>query len=111
VTLAVSSGYVRLVPTGLIGQQYPPVAASISGLGLQPSPKNLVSDTAPGTVLAVTPSGRVKVGTTITVSVAVAPAVPATTVPKTPATTAPTTPATHGPTGDKGKSKPPHGGD
>ena len=104
-TLAVSSGYVRLVPTGLIGQQYTPVAASLSGLGLQPSQQPMVSDSAPGTVLAITPSGHVRVGTTITVSVAVAP-----TPPTAPATTAPTTPATHGPAGDNGKTHQPKGG-
>jgi serine/threonine-protein kinase len=106
VTLAVSSGYVRLASAGLIGQQYSPVAASLTGLGLQPSQQPTISDTAPGTVLAITPSGRVKVGTPITVSVAVPP-----TPPTVPATTPPTTPATHGPSGDNGKSKPTHGGD
>jgi serine/threonine-protein kinase len=104
--LAVSSGYVRLASAGLIGQQYPPVAASLTGLGLQPSQQSTISDTAPGTVLAIAPSGRVKVGTPITVSVAIPP-----TPPTVPATTAPTTPATHGPSGDNGKSKPTHGGD
>ena len=96
VMLAVSSGYVDLVPTGLIGQQYPPVAASISGFGLQPYRQDTVSDAAPGTVLDVSPSGRLPIGTTIAVSVAVAPT--RTTVPTTTAPTPTTVPRTTAPT-------------
>jgi eukaryotic-like serine/threonine-protein kinase len=95
VTLAVSSGYLDLSPTGLIGQQYPQVAASITLLGLLPSRRETASSSPAGTVLAVTPNGRVKVGATITLWVAVAPP-PTTTVPTTrpPTTTVPTTKAT-----------------
>ncbi len=96
VALTVSSGYVDLASTGLIGQQYAPVAASVSGLGLQPSRQDTVSDTAPGTVLDLSPSGRVPIGTTIAVSVAVAPTRP--TVPATTTPTHPTVPATTAPT-------------
>jgi beta-lactam-binding protein with PASTA domain len=95
VTLAVSSGYLDLSPTGLIGQQYPQVATSITGLGLLPSRREAASGSPAGTVLAVTPTGRVKVGATITVWVAVAPP-PATTVPTT-RPTAPTVPTTRSP--------------
>ncbi|MGA8368891.1 MAG: protein kinase [Acidimicrobiales bacterium] len=104
VTLAVSSGYVDLASTGLIGQQYASVATSLSDMGLQPSRQDTVSDTAPGTVLDLSPSGRVPIGTTIAVSVAVPPVrptVPTTTRPTVPVTTAPTrptVPATTAPT-------------
>jgi beta-lactam-binding protein with PASTA domain len=101
VSLAVSNGYVDLSSAGLIGRQYPPVAASITGLGLRPSRRQTTSSSPAGTVLAVTPTGRVKLGAPITVWVAVAPAptttVPATTIPATvpttrvPTTTVPTT--------------------
>jgi eukaryotic-like serine/threonine-protein kinase len=92
VTLAVSSGYVDLSSTGLIGQQYLQVATSITGLGLHPSRRDTASTSPAGTVLAVTPTGRVKVGATITVWPAVAPP-PTTTEPtkKPPTTTVPTT--------------------
>ncbi|HEY2564722.1 MAG TPA: protein kinase, partial [Acidimicrobiales bacterium] len=92
VTLAVSSGYLDLSPTGLIGQQYPQVVTSINGLRLRPSRRETASSSPAGTVLAVTPTGRVKVGATITVWVAVAPPT-TTTVPTTkpPTTTVPTT--------------------
>ena len=92
VTLAVSSGYVDLSSTGLIGQQYPQVATAITGLGLFPSRRETESSSPAGTVLAVTPIGRVKVGGTITVWVALAPP-PTTTVPTT-KPTAPTVPTT-----------------
>jgi serine/threonine-protein kinase len=91
VSLAVASGYIRFSTTGLIGQQYSQAAATLSRLGLRPAQQQTQSNDTAGTVLAATPSGRVKVGTTITLSVAVAPP-PPTTVP-TPATTVPT-PAT-----------------
>ena len=113
VTLAVSSGYLDLSPTGLIGQQYPQVAASITLLGLLPSRRETASSSPAGTVLAVTPNGRVKVGATITLWVAFAPP-PTTTVPTTrpPTTTVPTTKAT-APTVPTTKpttrTSPPHG--
>jgi serine/threonine-protein kinase len=92
VTLAVSSGYLDLSPTGLIGQQYPQVVTSITGLGLRPSRRETASSSPAGTVLAVTPTGRVKVGATVTVWVAVAP--PTTTTVPTTKPTAPTVPTT-----------------
>jgi hypothetical protein len=92
VSLAVSSGYVRLSTTGLIGRPYSQVAEAVSGLGLHPVRHETESNALAGTVLALTPSGRVQLGTTITVSVAVAP--PPTTVPPTVPTTKPTVPTT-----------------
>jgi serine/threonine protein kinase len=119
VTLAVSSGYLDLSPTGLIGQQYPQVATSITGLGLLPSRRETASRSPAGTVLAVTPTGRVKVGATITVWVAIAPP-PTTTVPTKKATaptlpttepSAPTTKGNQGQGGNRGDSGPHHDGD
>ena len=119
VSLAVASGYVHLGTTGLIGQQYSQVAAAVSRLGLHPVRSETDSNQLAGTVLGVNPSGRVEVGTTITVSVAVTPPPPTTeptTVPTTvPATkpTGPTTPTTPGKPGGGGNGGGPgshHGG-
>ncbi|HEX4245695.1 MAG TPA: PASTA domain-containing protein, partial [Acidimicrobiales bacterium] len=130
VSLGVSSGYVDLPSSQLIGKQYAQAAASLVGLGLRPSRQETASSSPTGTVLAVNPSGRVKVGTTIDLSVAVAPVtttvpvteptVPATkpTVPVTEPTvpaTKPTVPATaptnpgHGQGGGQGDSQSKHG--
>jgi serine/threonine-protein kinase len=118
VSLAVASGYVDLGATGLIGQEYSQVTAAVSGLGLHPVRHETQSNQLAGTVLAVTPSGRVKVGTPITVSVAVTPP-PPTTVPRPVPTTKPTPVPTTKPTapdkrGSKGNGGGPgssHGGD
>ena len=93
VSLAVSSGYIRLRTTGLTGQQYWQVAPALARLGLHPARQDAESNAPAGTVLALTPSRRVKVGTTITSSVAVAPPPPTTVTTPAP-TTKPTAPTT-----------------
>jgi serine/threonine-protein kinase len=105
VRLAVASGYIRFSPIGLVGQQYSQAAAAVSGLGLHPAQQPTPSNDTAGTVLAATPSGRVKVGTTITLSVAVAPPPPTTVAPPPPTTVVPTpatTPKGKGGGGGKG---------
>ena len=73
VALEVASGFVSLNTASLLGQPYGQVAATITGLGLDPVEQASASALAPGTVISVAPSGRLKSGTSVTVDVATAP--------------------------------------
>jgi serine/threonine-protein kinase len=83
VTLTVASGYVDVGPSRFDGQSYSQAAAGLIALGLSASPKNVTTAAATaGTVIAVTPSGRLRLASTVTVELAAAP-VPPTTIPPT----------------------------
>jgi serine/threonine-protein kinase len=73
VTLRVASGAVNVNPAPLVGQPYATAAARLSALGLVPTEVIVPSTAAAGTVVAVSPTGRVPLGTAVTVSVAAAP--------------------------------------
>jgi hypothetical protein len=81
VTLSVANGAVNVNPATLVGQPYATAAGRLSALGLVPTEVTIPSTDAAGTVVAVSPSGRVTLGAAVTVSVA---AVPTTTTTKPP---------------------------
>jgi serine/threonine protein kinase len=91
VRLAVASGYVDLNSSQLVGRSSAEVAAAVSGLGLQVTEQSVTSTAASGSVVAVTPGGRLKLGTAVTVGVATAPI-----------QTTPTSPPPEGKPGKKG---------
>ncbi|MEU4360861.1 transglycosylase domain-containing protein [Promicromonospora sp. NPDC023987] len=68
-----------LVPVGLVGQQIAPVAAALSGAGVNPVPVEVASDQPTGIVLSVQHEGQeVNRGTDIRVEVSTGPAEPET---------------------------------
>ncbi len=73
VVLTADSGYVNLNSATLTGQSVAQVLASIQDLGLQPQQRPSISPEAAGTVLAVAPSGRLRLGTSVVVTVATPP--------------------------------------
>jgi len=79
VTLSVSNGAVNVNPAAFVGQPYATAAGRLSALGLVPTEVTVPSSDTPGSVVGVSPSGRVTLGTAVTVTV-VAPT-PTTTVP------------------------------
>ncbi|MDR6119108.1 hypothetical protein QE370_002292 [Aeromicrobium sp. SORGH_AS981] len=74
VTLQVASGRV-MVPADLVGQPADEVAATLGDLGLTVKRTDVESSQTAGTVVFVDPTGRVTVGSTVTIAVAVAPVV------------------------------------
>jgi serine/threonine-protein kinase len=74
VTLQVASGRVT-VPADLVGQPADEVAATLGDLGLTVKRTDVESSQTAGTVVVVDPTGRVTVGSTVTIAVAVAPVV------------------------------------
>lgn len=74
VTLTVASGRV-MVPADLVGQPADEVAATLGDLGLTVKRTEVQSSQTAGTVVVVDPTGRVPVGSTVTIAVAVAPVV------------------------------------
>ncbi len=79
VLLNIASGYVTVDIAALQGQSAARVAASLSSLGLNPVQTTAVSTASPGTVVSIAPSGRIRVGTPVVMTVAVAPPPPTTT--------------------------------
>ena len=67
---------VRVDPALYVGQPYATVRRDLVGRGLAVRRSDLESKAVAGTVIAVTPHGRVPVGDTVTVVVAVAPPPP-----------------------------------
>ena len=94
VDLTTSNGKVEVDATSLVGQPYATASATLSHLGLIPNESTVTSTAPPGSVVSVSPSGQVPVGTAITVGVAAAP-------PPTPVTA----PAGGGPGHGHGKGK------
>ena len=105
VDLTEGSGYVDLNPATLTGQAAAAVLGDIASLGLTPQQLVSASSEPSGTVLAITPSGRLRLGTTVDVTVATAPPPPSTTEPTTP----PSQPSPpHAKSGKKDNSGPGH---
>ncbi len=104
VALTGASGFVDLNAAGVAGKPASTVVAAIQRLGLQPQQRTSVSAAPPGTVLAATPSGRLRLGTAVVVAVAVPPPP---TVTQPPDASGPA-PIAHGKPGKKGEGS--HGG-
>jgi eukaryotic-like serine/threonine-protein kinase len=100
VLIDVASGYVRVDAATLSGRPAAQAAAALSALGLQAVETDTVSTDPPGTVVSVAPGGRVRVGSSVDISVAVAPPPPTTTT----TTTVPPGPGAHPPHGSHGKA-------
>jgi beta-lactam-binding protein with PASTA domain len=84
VTVSVASGRV-LLPTGeLIGQTYAAASAALAELGLEVRRADVTQAANAGRVVALDRAGRVRDGSRITLSVAVAPASTAPTTPSAP---------------------------
>ncbi len=82
VTLQVASGEVVVSAEDLVGMSYAEAAAVLEELGLTVARADVQSATEAGQVVALDRSGRVAVGSTVTLSIATAPAVvPETTQP------------------------------
>ena len=96
VALRVASGWVDLDSDDLVGTTYAATARTIRRLGLTPTRIGQPSPAAAGTVLAVDRTGRVRVGSSVTLTVA------------TPVPVAPKTAATHPATRPRPATK--HGG-
>lgn len=73
VTLRVASGWVRLDRDALTGTTYDAARRAVADLGLVPARVDRASTAAPGTVVAVEPDDRVRVGSTVILLVATAP--------------------------------------
>ncbi|RYJ04543.1 MAG: PASTA domain-containing protein [Actinomycetales bacterium] len=103
VTVKVASGKVRFSADSVMGSTYAEAAARLEKLGLVVKRRTVPRTGGVGTVVALSQSGRVTDGSTVTLAVAVTPA-------PTSVATAPTTsggPSTTGPGRGKGKDKPP----
>ncbi len=72
VTLRVSSGWVVLAGTDLVGTTYDAARRMVTELGLTPQRIDQPSSTGVGTVVAVDPDGRLRVGAPVTLTVATA---------------------------------------
>jgi hypothetical protein len=86
VVLEVASGWVELDSDDLLGTTYAATSRKLRRLGLAPRRVDRPTSNGVGTVVAVDREGRIRVGSSVVLSVAVAPAVPATTRTRAPAT-------------------------
>lgn len=75
VELSVASGRVRVSARSVIGTTYTKASAALEKLGLVVARKDVSRTSDVGEVVALDKSGRLRDGTTVTLSVAVAPAV------------------------------------
>ncbi len=101
VLLRTASGFVDVSGTRFQGQPVAQVLATLASLGVEPIQSGTTSNATPGTVVAIAPSGRMRLGATVTVAYAVPPPPPTTT------TTQPSVPASKAPS----HKKPAKGGD
>ena len=85
VKLIVSSGIINIDATSLLGKPYSQVQSALTTMGLRSKLVAASSAQAPGTVLALSPSGSATYGSTVTVTYAVAPAPQPPTTPTLPA--------------------------
>jgi beta-lactam-binding protein with PASTA domain len=74
VTLTVASGYVRVPRTGLVGTTYAAATGRLARLGLTTTPRMATNSRKAGTVLRVDRTGRVRVGSSIPLTVSSGPA-------------------------------------
>ena len=88
IVLRTASGFVDVDAASLVGQAPGQVVPVLSSIGVRPTQTTVVSTATPGTVVSIAPSGRVRRGTPVVISVAVAPPPPTTTTTTT--TTDPT---------------------
>lgn len=89
---------VNVIPEAYLGKDYRTVQSQLSAMNLDVTVQPQVDvNSAPNTVIALSRSGRVEVGSPITVTYAVAPSPAPTTNAPTP-TSAPSTPSAAGPT-------------
>lgn len=72
IVLSVASGQVEVVPEDLVGRTEAEATSVLTDLGLQVRRSEVPRDSGIGDVVAVDPAGRVDVGSTVTLSVAVA---------------------------------------
>ncbi|MGZ5402511.1 MAG: PASTA domain-containing protein, partial [Aeromicrobium sp.] len=111
ITLKIASGMVEVPTEDLLGETYEDAVLTLADLGLKARKRSASSPEDAGTVIIVSPDGRAKVGSTVTLTVAAkpkptptptkptkTPTTAPTTPPTTPPTTAPTTPPTTAPT-------------
>jgi len=111
VVLDISSGFVDVVPSALVGVGATGAEASLAALGLHATTVSVSSTQAPGTVVTVAPQGRLPTGSTVTLGVAVTP--PPTTTTTTTTAPGPVTPIPPGQQGNgpgKGGGNGPAGG-
>ncbi|WP_372727482.1 protein kinase [Nocardioides sp.] len=73
VVLEVASGRIRMAADSVMGLDYESAAQAVVKLGLVPSRREVDRDGDLGAVVAVSPSGRLPLGSTVLLSVAVAP--------------------------------------
>lgn len=78
VTLTVASGQVALPVDKLLGASYADATSLLEKLGLSASKSSSVSSKTAGTVIAISPESRAAIGSTVKLTVAVAPAPPPT---------------------------------
>jgi serine/threonine-protein kinase len=78
VVLDVASGRTSFDPSEVAGLSFDDAARVLVGLGLVPSRRDVERPGADGTVVTATPSGRLPLGSTVTLSVGVEPAEPTT---------------------------------
>jgi serine/threonine protein kinase len=74
VDLGVSSGFVDLTASQLVGQQYSRARPALVAMGLVPQEVTVATSEPSGTVLSLTPVGKLALGTAVSVQVAAAPA-------------------------------------
>ncbi|AWB91028.1 serine/threonine protein kinase [Aeromicrobium chenweiae] len=98
VTLSVVSGKVRVSPETVIGTTYAEASAALHELGFEVRRNNVVQTDNIGVVVAIDKSGRIPIGSTITLSVALPPHV---TLTSSEEPTAPGSPKSH-----KGDARP-----
>lgn len=79
VQLNIASGFETIDTTALLMQTAQRASAVLSSLGMRPSQTSVISTATPGQVVSISPSGRVRLGTTVIIGVAVAPPPPTTT--------------------------------
>jgi len=76
VTLEVASGFVRLDADDVLGLGYADARSRLDELGLVAGRREVVRNDGYGTVVAVGDSGRLELGTEVTLSIAIAPPTP-----------------------------------
>ena len=95
VTISVATGKVEIDAAALEGTSYTEAAAVLADLGLEVAREDKASSETTGDVIAVDQSGRISVGSTVTLTVATA----------VPVATQPAAPASSGKSKGNGKSK------
>ncbi len=78
VVLTIASGFVDINAASLPGQTSERAALALTALGVHPTQTTVVSAATPGTVVSVSPTGRLRIGTTVVMSIAIAPPPPTT---------------------------------